>query len=465
MERIGLELSDVGLLAAGGTPPALYKLDQERAESPGVALQSKNRLLTGWEAYGQSRLHPRQCTNRFWSMLSTEPLQERALSAQNYAELAYAHLERVVRAIPVPEPAWTIAAPDFMDQGKLGVLLGVARALGMRVEGIVANAVAAAQPSGPGASIIHLDAHLHRLELTWLRQDQRLRRETTYLITDAGWERLVDDVAGRFADEFVRSTRFDPLHDAAAEQALINQVTDLLLRPPRGHPMALELKLGRSTYRISVSAQLAVEASRSLRTKVVHALEELRAEAAGPEGAVEVQLSHRAARIPGLPEAVGGVPGLQGRVLAPGAGALGALAMARDLAAETGPGGVVFLASRQVEAAAEPPPVPAAAVPEQPTHLLAGHVAYPIADAPLAVVRTAGDVAVKRAGEAADDRILCRVRLRDGRAWVEPGPEVEVRLGAESLEAPRALAPGDRLQMDPEGVELTLIQVRSHGAT
>ena len=50
MSLIGLEISDAGIIAAGGTPAKLLELDGQATNSPGFALPQKDRLLLGKEA-------------------------------------------------------------------------------------------------------------------------------------------------------------------------------------------------------------------------------------------------------------------------------------------------------------------------------------------------------------------------------------------------------------------------------
>ncbi len=423
MANVALELSDVGLLAAGGVSPSLLKVDGDRSESPGVALQTKKKIVLGWQAKQQERLYPRQCTDRFWSLLSTEPLQERGVDVRNYAELAVAHLEAVSSAVTVPDPVWVVAVPEFMDQGKLGIFLGAAKALGMSVEGFVSNAVAAVTPADADRSTVHVDVHLHQIELTRIDPDEkRLKRARSYLITDSGWERLEDRVARRLADEFVQTTRFDPLHEAAAEQDLYDQIPGLLEEVSFGQPVPLELKLGKSVYRIAVSVRMIAEACDPLCDKVAESLDGILAEVSGEDTLLDVQVSHRAARVPGLVERIGATAGLDVRVLLPGAGALGALAMGNEFADESEQDGVNFLSSKSIRPGG-PPALPVSEALS--THVLLGNRAYPFRQNPVYVVRTS--TGMEATYEPGEDEVVYSVRMNEGRAVVDP-PDAEVRL-------------------------------------
>ncbi|MGD8943613.1 MAG: hypothetical protein PVJ37_10125, partial [Desulfobacterales bacterium] len=74
MSVLGIELSDAGILVAGGDPPGLLKVDGDSVESPGFALPEKKRLAVGAAAERKAHLYPRQILNQFWDQLNTEPL-------------------------------------------------------------------------------------------------------------------------------------------------------------------------------------------------------------------------------------------------------------------------------------------------------------------------------------------------------------------------------------------------------
>jgi len=66
MTLLGLELSDAGILAAGGNPSRLLEVDGQKQESPGFAIPEKKRLVVGNSAASKAHLFPLQVINRFW---------------------------------------------------------------------------------------------------------------------------------------------------------------------------------------------------------------------------------------------------------------------------------------------------------------------------------------------------------------------------------------------------------------
>ena len=95
MSILGLELSDAGILVAGGDPPGLLKVDGDDVASPGFALPEKNRLAVGTSAERKAHLFPRQILNQFWDQLNTEPLEQPNPFAHNHAEIAFEHFARI----------------------------------------------------------------------------------------------------------------------------------------------------------------------------------------------------------------------------------------------------------------------------------------------------------------------------------------------------------------------------------
>ena len=119
-----------------------------------------------------------------------------------------------------------VTTPHFLDEAKLGILLGVFRELNVSVGGLVSGPVAASKPVPKGASVLHVDVHLHAVEITRLTQDDRLRVQYTHVVPDVGWDEFLEQIGKGMADEFVRATRFDPLHHAAVRTTIVQSVAE-----------------------------------------------------------------------------------------------------------------------------------------------------------------------------------------------------------------------------------------------
>src|SRR5210317_1498209 len=203
MSLIGLELNDAGIIAAAGTPDRLLELDGPATESPGFALPEKKRLLVGKEAEGKAHLFPRQILDRFWDQLDTEPLDQPGKYApQNHAEIGFHHLSRIWQVIQKHGDEIVLVIPDFYNRQQLGLILGIAQELSMDVKGFVPMALAASSVACPGKTLIHLDVHLHRIEVIYLKQGDYLTIEDSAMTSAKGLIHLYREWMETIAQEF-----------------------------------------------------------------------------------------------------------------------------------------------------------------------------------------------------------------------------------------------------------------------
>ncbi|MCK4782175.1 MAG: hypothetical protein KAV87_00380, partial [Desulfobacteraceae bacterium] len=252
MTLLGLELSDAGILVAGGKPARLLEVDGQKQESPGVAIPEKKRLVVGNSAASKAHLFPLQVMNRFWDQLNTEPLKQTRRHAQNHAEIACAHLSHIWENIKMHGDEMIIAVPDYYGREQLGLILGMAQELSIPVNGFVSLPIAASFNPRPDAMLLHLDIHLHRFEIVYLHQDEYLTRENSVAVQEINLEQLYRIWVESIAEEFVRTTRFDPLHQAATEQELYNRLPAALEIFKRQSSYIFEISHGRHRYRTTL---------------------------------------------------------------------------------------------------------------------------------------------------------------------------------------------------------------------
>ncbi len=471
MERIGVEISDIGVLAAGGAPPALMPTDGEALESPGIALVAgRKQVLYGVEAQRQARLMPRQVNDRFWSQLGTHPVSGQPAGAANYAEMAFAHL-RAIRERIGGKAAWSMATPAFLDPNRLGILLGIAQELQVQVVGLCSLAVAAMPAEEPNRIAYHVDVHQHEVELTRLSIGERVALDKTQVLPRQGHDALMDALCRLVANEFVRATRYDPLHQAATEQQLYGQLLAILREGRADTASNVEIQTGRTAYAMAVLPQMLLEAAASIRGAIVEAIREAVEQATEPS--VSLWLSHRAVWVPGLVQELRGLAGVRLVTLPRGAAAFGALAMAEEAGGADASGSVPFLVSRLRGAPGVPPPIrdgePEEAddttgispigmppVPDDepqpaPTHLLLGHRAWPLADAVWWLGVDAEGTGMDAARDAEANRLSRRlgsVRMEDGAVRFRPEPDAVLDLDGQPVQGPVPLRPGAVLRAE-----------------
>jgi len=400
MTLLGLELSDAGIMVAGREPVQLLKIEGNQLESPGIAIPEKKRLLVGKIASEKAHLLPLQVINRFWDQLNTTPLEQKNRHAQNHAEIACAHLAHIWDKVKAHGNEVLIAVPDYFGREQLGLILGMAHELSIPVKGFVSLAVAVSSKPYPNAMLLNLDIHLHRFELVYLSQGERLSRETPVATQGIGLAPLYRNWIESIAAEFVRTTRFDPLHRASSEQELYNRLPDALEIFKRQESFIFEITNGKHSYRITLLRDLLVQKSSAMYAEIGRLVEHLQAEHGKNSSRTVLQLTHRITGLPGLIDMLSEIDGCEILQLEPGAGAFGALELSRDLNDQPAGDGASFFTSRpwqqpEVQAPQNVPYKPSGKL--QPTHLLYRDTAYPLSEKPL-IIGSDNDPNVKGIG-------------------------------------------------------------------
>jgi hypothetical protein len=264
------------------------------------------------------------------------------------------------------------------------------------------------------------------------------------------------------ADEFVRTTRFDPFDRAAYEQELYNRLPRAIesLQPNASSTFALQA--GAQSFRVPLSYDLFAQKTEAVLAEVRRIITDMASGAGTPEKAPVLQITHRMSHLPGFREALHKIPSLILLELAPGAGALGALTLRESFAGERASRGVALLSSRPWPAEAAGKHIPASPGHSgmRPTHILHGEYAYPITSTPLIIGQDGRHAAVPLliSRNPAEVRQRCCTIRREGNEVVlinewPAGTLVNGRVIAESS----ALMPGQTIRVGTQADELKLI--------
>ena len=387
MSLIGIELCDAGIMAVGSTNGKLLPIDGQATESTGFALPEKSGLVVGKAAEDKAHLFPRQIIHHFWDHLNTDPLELPGRHVpQSNAEIAYHHLDKIWQQLQKHGTEVIIAVPGFYDRQQLGLILGIANELSIPVKGFVPLALAASPGAYPGKMMLHLDIHLHRLEVTYLKQGQQLTLDDSAMGTDKGLIYLHKQWAEAIGQEFVGSTRFDPFHQATSEQELYHRLPGILYNLHNSPSIAFDMTGGSRTYGITLTRELIARKGASVYTEIRHIIEGLQTQHGQNGSPVVLQLTHRLARLPGCQEILAGIKEAEMVELEKGAGARGALEIWHQLSDQSHGGEISFFTSRPLP---HTPPAQNKAtflddsLRAYPTHLLYGSMAYRISEKPL----------------------------------------------------------------------------------
>jgi FHA domain-containing protein len=456
---LGLDTSDSGLLAIGDDGAVF-------GPSPGIALVEAQRALFGAEALHACRLRPRLVASDFWARLDDEPLGPPFPEGVRAVDLVHGHLESLWREAKPHTSEVVLAVPGTCDERQLGRLVGIAEALGLPVSGAVDAAVAAASAGFTGERLLHVDLGQRRAVVTQIRQGPLLVRERVAPIERWGRDEVLDAQMRGAAAAFVKQARFDPLHDAATEQALFDRLPDWIAALERADGVAAVLPAaGRDVETSLMRGQ--VEAWTARFADELQQQVSLLKHTGEPTG---VLVSAHAARLPGLVARLAAVRGVEVAILPVQAAALGAL-RARD-AVRSQPGALRFVTrlprpeapeASSLGAAVLLPPArrPAAASGgRRPTHVLLDTAAHAIGTEPL-VVGTAppsGARGLRLEGETAGvSRAHCRFFESAGESVVEDLSSWGTFVNGERVAGRAVLAAGDKVRVGSPGIELVLI--------
>ncbi len=453
MSVLAIEINDAGIVIA---TESVW-----REEGPGFALLDPEGLLLGAEARGQARLRPRRANNRFWAELSTEPMPRPEAYARSHADLACAQLAGIWQRRPAGADSALFVVPPFMPREALGLLLGIAGELEIPVTGMVDSAVAASTARAPGQVLVHLDVHLHAAMLTRIEQGAVLERADVALFPRAGVQSLEDAWAGAVAGAFVGQTRFDPLHSAQSEQALHDRLAGWLAALEAQEEVVAQLDVRDRAIEARLGAGLLFEPAAEAFRALAARMDAWRR----PGMPLLVQLTGRAARLPGLNRFLEALPGVRTRPLEVPAPARGALARREEIA---GSGEVRFVtrlpALETLEGPEEvPEPAPAVSDPRRPTHLLFDGEAVPVGADGLAVgLAPPGDrpglVLPGPAGGVS--RLHFSVSEVEGRLVLEDHSRYGTFVNETRVQGTVPLAAGDRIRVGAPGLSLEAIRVK-----
>jgi hypothetical protein len=395
---------------------------------------------------------PALATDRVWSDLAGES-QTRAGVEVSHSDLAHAHLAELWRAIATDGDEAAFAVPGTMRPPQIGVLLGIARHIGIPVAGVVDSAVAACAGLAARTTVLHLDVQLYQAVLTELQGTSLLRRRRVEAAPRAGQKAMYSAWAQLVAEAMVRRTRFDPLHQAATEQQVYERLPEWLAALSARESVDAIVESDGGSFTATVRREqftLAAEAWYAQLSELV------RAGRKADEPATLV-LSARAAQLPMLADRLGALPGLDVIVLPDTAAAAAAAARAADLGPAEPPALVTALARSHAAAGGERRRRTDVAA----THVILEGRAHAIGDEPLVVGFGEGEGRrIGLAGAAAGiSRRHCTLLRERGRAIVRDHSRYGTFVNGERVDGEMELGAGDRLRVGTPGIVLELVKV------
>lgn len=463
MNVLGVELSDAGILAAGGDPPGLLKVDGDSITSPGFALPEKRRLTVGTTAERKAHLYPRQILNQFWDQLNTEPLEQPIPFAHNHAEIAYEHFAYIWQNVKQHGSEMVIAVPGFYTRKHLGLILGITNELAIPIKSFVPLSVAAVPDQLPQGLLLHLDLHLQRFEITRLQRADQLSREDSMFAEGIGLSTLHRRWVDAIAEEFVRHTRFDPLHQAATEQELYDRLPGILAQLNQNPSVHFEMTGGSKVYHVTLTTELFSKIAAPVLDEIRRLIVRFDDQDGRSAPGRVLLLTDRLAGLPGITNMLTGMNNGNIIALPTGSGALGALGISEPVGAETRDSSTPFITTRPLPGdetiSLKTRPQPTGTQP-RPTHILYRDLAYPIAENPLyiglAAVKDAPGIQI-RGQVAGVSRKHCSVQLRGNEVVINDHSTYGTYVNEKPVAATTELKLGQVIRVGTPGEKLKLI--------
>jgi hypothetical protein len=444
---LAAHLNDAGILITDG--------DRILCREPGFALLEDDGLITGRAAWASASLKPRRIQNHYWFDLKTTPLVDGRFQHLTPADLASQQLEELWRRTAKPGDHLALAVPNYMGNEQLGLLLGIAVDLKIPVVAMVDAAVAATRRQYAHGVPVHIDLSLHSATLSRLSQNGQAQCERSAVIDEAGMLDLYDIWLRVIAETFVQQSRFDPLHTAETEQALQDSMLDWLELASSRATVPMEVEYRGIAHRAEIESLEFVTAATPVYQNLVSNLRALYRAGETPA----LQLSDRAARMPGLADTLKARVGGEVYLLEPGATARGLLSRVT----ESRPGSAVTLA-RHLPWDQAPIEVETAAGQDgaQPTHILRGDTAVPVTSATLVLGTHAADD--ERWLDLGQDmpgvsRRHCEIAAAGGQCVVTDHSRFGTYLNGHRIDGSAVLQSGDVIRVGTPGVELRMIYV------
>jgi hypothetical protein len=463
---LALELIDAALIVARRRGDGVAVV----AEAPGVALLEDQATITGGDALQRLRIKPLLANTNFWRGLSTQPLTRPSRVAGTTADVAFAQAETLLGGFKQENESVLLAVPAGYSREQLGLLLGVINETGVSVAGLVDAAVAACSLEPAPARVLHLDLELHQALLTVLEYaggDQPGLKRSRYEIAPRhGLLGIHQTLVQFIAENFVRKTRFDPLHEAASEQRLVDLLPAWLSELTEAQAITMSFQFGERELQLEMEREQLIAAAEPHYVELLRLVQSARV--AGMP--IELRLSQRVAALPGLVERLQTLRDCTIQTLPSAAAARGALQYERSI--RRAPDSLVLIYQLPVPRAErdDAPIAEVEATPPQlrPTHVLFQGRAWRIDERPLTIgwaVEGRERALILPSALPGISRAHCTLVRRNGAVMIEDHSTYGSFVNDEKVAGRTALTVGDRVRLGSPGITLEMIQLVNDDGT
>ncbi len=173
------------------------------------------------------RLSPQEMNNRYWQQCEQSAIPTNASGMRHAADLVWKHLSALKQHFNLEQVV--LVVPSHYREANLQLLLGVAKACGLDVVGLINKAVVAlANTEVADGEYCHIDVQLHQTVCSNITIANGLAKlGDVDVLSDVGIHLMQEALLKGLQSNFIQNDRFDPLHDAATEQQLFDQLAGI----------------------------------------------------------------------------------------------------------------------------------------------------------------------------------------------------------------------------------------------
>ena len=195
---------------------------QQLYRSPCAGSHAEGTLQLGTDAFKTAKSLPQAFACHYLGRLNEEQLPNPLGNAKTQADLCFAQFLDMKAHCEVTSAAFLI--PPQISDRQLSLLAGIASAAGIQPLGFIDHSLAYALAKQVEAPLHVLDMGLHQLYLSRvdIADGELIVASSTQ--HGIGLLSMVDSWVNVIADEFIQSSRFDPLHSAQSEQQTFDAV-------------------------------------------------------------------------------------------------------------------------------------------------------------------------------------------------------------------------------------------------
>ena len=173
------------------------------------------------------RLSPQQINNRYWQQCEQSAIPANAPGMRHAADLIWKHLGELKQQHSLNQVC--LVVPSHYREANLQLLLGISKASGLDVVGLANKAVVALHGQGlSDGSYSHIDVQLHQTVCSNILVENGVAKLGEIdVLSDVGIHLMQEALLKGLQSNFIQNDRFDPLHDAATEQQLFDQLSNI----------------------------------------------------------------------------------------------------------------------------------------------------------------------------------------------------------------------------------------------